>query len=156
RLHLVYALWLMDAASLERFLGELVRDRDGGAGRPAGDRPAGGIGRNRSTRDERFWRERAATLAGPVELPLRPDWRQAGPAVRHRTVTIEAPVARRLVQAAGRYALTPSMVYLAAYGVALGRLGGGVPHTLTVLYSQRALRLTGDSLGNLGNTMPLE
>ena len=145
RLHLVYALWLMDAASLGRFLAELVSD-------PVDVADAPPVVRRRSARDERFWRARAAELPDPAELPLRPDWRQAGPAVTHRLVTIDVPAADRIAKTAREHGLTPSMVYLAVYGLALGRLGGGVAHTITMLHSRR----TGTRLGNCGSTMPVE
>ncbi|MFE4975172.1 amino acid adenylation domain-containing protein [Kitasatospora sp. NPDC056651] len=154
RLHLVYALWLMDAASLEVFLAALVSDR-APASSTAGPVESGG--RDRSARDRRFWSERAAALPGPAELPLCPDWRRAGPGVGHRVLTVDAATARALAGTAREHGLTAPMVYLAVYGVALGRLGGGVPHTLTVLYSRRAGRPPApDELGNHGTTMPLE
>ncbi|MBV7697787.1 non-ribosomal peptide synthetase [Streptomyces sp. TRM70350] len=165
RLHLCYALWLMDAASLDLFLAGLVADRgttgiEGTAGTPetqaAVRAPARAGRRDRSARDRRFWRERAATLADAAELPLRPNWRQVGPGVSHRTVTVEAAVAERVAKTAREHGLTPPMVYLAAYGALLGRIGGQVAHTLTVLYSRRVHPLTYDTLGNDGTTMPLE
>jgi pyochelin synthetase len=146
RLHLVYALWLMDAASLELFLAGLVSDPP-----DVRDRPAPVPGRDRSARDERFWRAR--TFPDPAELPLRPQWRHAGRDVSHRMVTVDALSAQRIAQTANDHALTLPMVYLAAYGVAIGRLGGGVAHTVTVL---RSLRTAADALGNRGTTMPLE
>ncbi|SOD85369.1 non-ribosomal peptide synthetase [Streptomyces sp. Ag109_G2-15] len=158
RLHLVYALWLMDAASLDVFLAALVSDRaaTGTAPAPAGVSRAAGR-RDRSARDRRFWSERAAALPDPAELPLRPDWRRAGPDVTHRMLTVDAATARTLAGTAREHGLTPAMVYLAVYGVLLGRLGGGVPHTLTVLYSRRAGQPPAlDALGNHGTTMPLE
>ncbi|MFD5799403.1 condensation domain-containing protein, partial [Streptomyces diastatochromogenes] len=156
RLHLVYALWLMDAASLDVFLAALVSDRAATGTAPAGVSGAAG-GRDRSARDRRFWSERAAALPDPAELPLRPDWRHAGPDVTHRMLTVDAATACALAETAREHGLTPAMVYLAVYGVLLGRLGGGVPHTLTVLYSRRAgQRPALDALGNHGTTMPLE
>ncbi|WP_225098607.1 amino acid adenylation domain-containing protein [Streptomyces sp. CoH27] len=203
RLHLTYALWLMDAASLEVFLAALISDgtpdepangvahrtaervvpasgdglapadrrapdsgdrprtAESGAGRtgaaPGEQAPAGGAGRDRSARDRRFWAERAAGQAGPAEVPLRPEWRRAGPGVGHRTVTVAPATARVVVDAAREHGLTPALCYLAVYGVVLGLTGGGVPHTLTVLYSRRAgHRPAPDGLGNHGTTMPLE
>ncbi|MFD3534770.1 amino acid adenylation domain-containing protein [Streptomyces sp. NPDC058664] len=163
RLHLVYALWLMDAASLAVFLGELVADRGDAEPRAAGtDGPSGGAPvpgrprRDRSARDARFWRTRAAELPDPAELPLRPAWRNAGPAVSHRMVTLDAVTAARIDAYASAHALTPAMAYLAAYGVVLGRLGGGSAHTVTVLHSRRTGPVSPVSLGNQGGTMPLE
>ncbi|MFF2134891.1 amino acid adenylation domain-containing protein [Streptomyces sp. NPDC058193] len=157
RLHLVYSLWLMDAASLAVFLtglaaGEGARPRTPVAGEPAERRTR----RDRTARDERFWRERAAALPGPAELPLRPGWRRAGPRVTHRTVTLDATEARRLREHASSLGLTPAMVHLAVYGVVLGRLGGGCSHTVTVLRSLRTAAPAAAALGNLGTTMPLE
>ncbi|MFF6887115.1 amino acid adenylation domain-containing protein [Streptomyces sp. NPDC012421] len=205
RLHLVYSLWLMDAASLGVFLTELVAAGDETADRtstdaapstvpastgpapsavpastdpapsavpasghrtpsavPASPRPApaGGVRpaprRDRSARDERFWRARAAGLPDAAELPLRPAWRSAGPAVSHRVVTLAPATAARIDALASHHALTPSMVYLAAYGAVLGRLGGGSPHTVTVLHSRHTGPVVPSSLGNRGSTMPLE
>lgn len=154
RLHLVYALWLMDASALELFLVELV------AGAAAASAPTTvaprGPSRDRAARDERFWRARAAQLPAPAELPLRPEWRQAGAAVAHRVTTLEPKATEAIARVAQEHGITPSMAYLAAYGATLGRLGGGAPHTLTVLQSQRAEPLTRATLGNCGNTMPLE
>ncbi|WP_263984486.1 amino acid adenylation domain-containing protein [Streptomyces sp. HPF1205] len=151
RLHLVYALWLMDAPSLDRFLAALATDHwDGGV--PPGAAPAG---RDRSERDLRYWRERAADLPGAAELPLRPGWRHAGPAVGHRVVTLAAAEARAMTGTARRHGLTPAMAFLAVYGTVLGRYGGEGPHTLTVLYSRRPAAPAYDALGNHGGTMPL-
>lgn len=161
RLHLVYSLWLMDAASLAVFLTELVADHAGagaqGARTPAvreqtSRRPR----RDRSPRDERFWRERAAALPDPAELPLGPEWRQAGPRVTHRMVTVDATAGQRVCDRASAHGLTPAMVYLAVYGVVLGRLGGGCPHTITVLRTRQTAPPTAATLGNRGTTMPLE
>lgn len=166
RMHLVYALWLMDAASLAVFLTELAVDRDD-SGAPGGrehaataqrsrERTPARPRRNRSDRDERFWRARAASLADPAELPLRPEWRQVGPRVSHRVVTIDAATADRIDTSARAHGLTSPMVYLAVYGAVLGRLGGGSAHTVTVLHSQHPAPPRPDALGNRGNTMPLE
>ncbi|GGV01086.1 non-ribosomal peptide synthetase [Kitasatospora herbaricolor] len=156
RLHLVYALWLMDAASLGLFLAGLVRDEDETARTDAPPAARATPRRDRSERDRRFWRERAAALPDAAELPLRPDWRQAGPGVTHRMVTVEAPAAARLLRTAKAHGLTLPMVCLAAYGAVLGRLGGGTAHTVTVLHSRRTTPPAPDSLGNHGSTMPLE
>lgn len=161
RLHLVYALWMMDAAALEIFLAALV-----GAGLPeVADSPAT-MRRDRTERDERYWRARAGTLPGPVELPLRPEWRHAGRRVNHRTVRLEPAEGQRIARIAAEHGLTPATVYLAVYGIVLARLGGGVEHTITVLQSSRSVSgsnsgssgsgSTADPIGNFGTTMPLE
>lgn len=155
RLHLVYALWLMDAASLAGFLAGLVGNVPNDIS-PA-QAPTRSTHRpNRVARDERFWRSRAADLPGPAELPLRTGWRDTGPSMTHRMVTVDAHAARRIEALAATHGLTPTMVHLAVYGTVLGRLGGGAAHSVTVLYS----RVTGDAaspgFGNRGNTMPLE
>lgn len=154
RLHLVYALWLMDASSLDAFLAALLGP-SAATGTPAGRVPTEGVSARRAARDERFWRAQAADLPDPAELPLRPTWRQAGIAVSHRMATIEAPVARRIAALAAEHGLTPAMTCLAAYGVTLGRLGGGGAHTVTVLHSRRTHPVTSDTLGNHGSAMPL-
>ncbi|MFF3303612.1 amino acid adenylation domain-containing protein [Streptomyces sp. NPDC002908] len=166
RLHLVYSLWLMDAASLAAFLTGLVTD--GGAPDtescavpPAPDAAASSAAppaprRSRTARDERFWRERAASLAGPAELPLRPGWRHTGPRVSHRMVTLDPATAQRIEERAAARGLTPAMVHLAVYGTVLGRLGGGAAHTVTVLHSRRSGPAGPGGLGNHGSSMPLE
>ncbi|MFJ9055883.1 amino acid adenylation domain-containing protein [Streptomyces sp. NPDC102409] len=161
RLHLVYSLWLMDGASLAVFLTGLAAgegiDAEGEPRTPvAGEPGERRARRDRSARDERFWRERAAALPGPAELPLRPGWRRAGPRVTHRMVTVDAATARRVRDHARTHGLTPAMVHLAVYGVVLGRLGGGCPHTVTVLRSLWTAEPTATTLGNRGTTMPLE
>ena len=159
RLHLIYALWMMDAAGLEIFLAALV-----GAGLPeAADGPAA-TRRDRTERDERYWRARAGTLPGPVELPLRPEWRHAGRRVNHRTLLLDPTEGRQVARIATERGLTPATVYLAVYGTVLARLGGGVEHAITVLHSSRSVGAgsgaggssTADPIGNFGTTMPLE
>ncbi|MFF5897125.1 amino acid adenylation domain-containing protein [Streptomyces argenteolus] len=158
RLHLVYALWLMDAASLAVFLTGLVTDAALPLPVPdaAALRAAPAPRRSRTARDERFWRERAASLAGPAELPLRPGWRHTGPRVSHRMVTLDPATARRIEERATARGLTPAMVHLTVYGTVLGRLGGGLAHTVTVLHSRRSGPVVPGGLGNHGSSMPLE
>lgn len=150
RLHLIYALWMMDAAALEVFLAALVApDPPQAADAPPAPR------RDRAERDERYWRARADTLPGPAELPLRPDWRHAGRKVGHRTVVFEAAAGRQISNIAAEHGLTPAAVYLAAYGAILSRLGGGVEHTVTVLHSTRPYGAPA-AIGNFGTTVPVD
>ncbi|OIJ88629.1 hypothetical protein BIV25_36280 [Streptomyces sp. MUSC 14] len=151
RIHLVYTLWLMDAASLARFLEGLVRDVDGVA---AGPEPAPPSGRRRE-RDERYWREVAPTLPESAEVPLRPDWRHAGPAVTHRMLHLDRPVAEAITQRAGRHGLTVPMVFLAVYGALLGGVGGDQPHTITLVLSRQDPYAGAGQLGNHGTPLPV-
>lgn len=151
RLHLIYALWMMDAAALEVFLAAVAAP---GRPQPAADGPPAAR-RDRTERDERYWRGRAGTLPGPAELPLRPDWRHAGRRVGHRTVVLEPAAGRRISDIAAEYGLTPAAVYLAAYGAILSRLAGGREHTVTVLHSARPFGATA-SIGNFGTTVPVD
>jgi pyochelin synthetase len=150
RLHLIYALWMMDATALEAFLAALTAPD---SPKPAVHSPAA-PGRSRTERDERYWLARAGTLPGPAQLPLRPDWRRAGREVGHRTVVLEAEPGRRIAATAAGHGLSLATVCLTAYGIVLGRLGGGVAHTVTVLHSRRPHGATGD-LGNQGTTVPI-
>lgn len=148
--HLVYALWLLDAAALEVVLTGLVSDdRTAAPGAPVPDAPV------RRDRDVRFWTERARDLPEPAELPLRPGWRQAGPRTGHRLVTLAPSVASAFARFATEHGLSVPMAYLAAYGITLGRLGGGQAHTLTVLRSRRHGPATPTTLGNAGTAMPV-
>jgi amino acid adenylation domain-containing protein len=152
RLHLVYALWVMDAGSLDVFLAELIAEGAAVVPEPADESPAR---RDRRARDERFWRARAADLPGPAQMPLRPGWRQASGAVKHRMVALAPAVGQAIARLAQQHGVTPAMVYLAAYGFTLGRLGGGGAHAVTVWYSQRTEPPTPATVDNRGNTMPL-
>ena len=153
RLHLIYALWMMDGAALETFLATLA-----GAALPDVPESPAVRRRDRTEREERYWRARAGTLPGPVELPLRPDWRHAGRRVNHRTVLLDPVEGRRLARIAAEHDLTAATVYLAAYGAVLARFGGGVEHAITVLHSSRPVGhgAVADPIGNFGTTMPLE
>lgn len=149
RVHLSYELWLMDAVSLERFLRELMSDDS--SEESVHPVPTTVTDRRRS-RDQRFWQSVAAELPDSAELPLRPGWRQSGPAFSHRMARVDSTAARFVAETARRYGLTVASVYLAVYGTVIGNLGGGAPHTMTVLRSQRP---DGDtSLGNYGIAMP--
>ncbi|MGW1915400.1 non-ribosomal peptide synthetase [Streptomyces sp. NPDC002076] len=151
RIHLVYTLWLMDAASLARFLEGLVRDADGVAADPE---PASPTGR-RKERDERYWREVAPTLPETAEVPLRPDWRHAGRAVAHRMLHLDRPTAEAITRQANRHGLTVPMVFLTVYGALLGAVGGGRPHTLTLVLSQQDPHAGNRQLGNHGTPLPV-
>ncbi|MET7987505.1 amino acid adenylation domain-containing protein [Streptomyces sp. NPDC005281] len=151
RIHLVYALWLMDAASLARFLEGLAHDTDGVTTDPE---PAPTAGRRRE-RDERYWREVAPTLPETAEAPLRPDWRHAGRAVTHRMLHLDSRTAQAITRQANRHGLTLPMVFLTVYGTLLGALGGGRPHTLTLVLSPQDPRTGTRQLGNRGIPLPV-
>ncbi|MEV5975404.1 amino acid adenylation domain-containing protein [Streptomyces sp. NPDC052114] len=155
RLHLVYALWLMDAASLADFLAALV-DPDATALLPAAPPPAAPpTGDRRRARDERYWRDVATSLPEAAEVPLRPGWRQAGRAVCHRMLRVDATAATALAERARDRGLTLPMVFLGVYGALLGAAGGDRAHTVTVVHSQRRHVGAGSALGNFGTTVPL-
>ncbi|GHE38003.1 hypothetical protein GCM10018785_04500 [Streptomyces longispororuber] len=154
RLHVAYALWLMDAASLADFLQALA-----GGGAP-GPRPApAGVSApgttGRRARDERYWSRVAPHLPEAAEVPLRPDWRQSGRAVGHRMLHIDGASAAALADRARRHGLTLPMVFLTVYGALLGAVGGDAPHTVTLVRSRREDVGAGRELGNYGTTVPL-
>jgi amino acid adenylation domain-containing protein len=149
--HLVYTLWLMDAASLAQFLEGLVHDTE----TPTGDaEPAPPSGRRRE-RDERYWREVAPTLPESAEAPLRPDWRHAGRALTHRMLPLGRATAEAIRRRADRHGLTLPMVFLTVYGSLLGAVGGGRPHTLTVVLSRPGPDVGTRQLGNRGVPLPV-
>ncbi|MDX3228674.1 amino acid adenylation domain-containing protein [Streptomyces sp. ME19-01-6] len=156
RIHLVYALWLMDAASLNLFLRELVSPArlppppSNGAATPAPD----AVGSRRRERDERYWRAVAPTLPEAAEVPLRPGWRQAGRAITHRMLHIDEATASAIADQARRHGLTVPMFFLTVYGALLGTVGGGRSHTITLVHSQRPVGAE-QVLGNYGSPLPL-
>ncbi|MFF3419729.1 amino acid adenylation domain-containing protein [Streptomyces sp. NPDC002698] len=167
RLHLVYALWLMDAASLARFLEGLVHD----TGSDTGPGPETGTGTGTGTamvdreptpraglrreRDERYWREVAPALPETAQAPLRPDWRHAGRAVTHRMLHLGRTTAEAITRQANRHGLTLPMLFLTVYGTLLGAVGGGRPHTLTLVLSPQDPPAGTRQLGNRGIAMPV-
>ncbi|WP_179852928.1 non-ribosomal peptide synthetase [Streptomyces sp. 1331.2] len=165
RLHLVYALWLMDAASLARFLRALAGE--GIDGEPADSVPSDSVpadaeagaaqpvGRRRRERDERYWRAVAPTLPETVEAPLRPDWRHVGRAVTHRMLHLDRPTAEAVTRRAQQHGLTVPMVLLTVYGALLGSVGGGRPHTVTLVRSQQDPAAGDGRLGNHGTPLPV-
>ncbi|MFE0171806.1 amino acid adenylation domain-containing protein [Streptomyces sp. NPDC059002] len=163
RLHLVYALWLMDAASLADFLEGLVSteaEAETGAAGPtsAPADPVPALPRTtarRRERDERYWRGVAPRLPEAAEVPLRPGWRQPGRSVMHRMLLIDEASAGALAARARRHGLTLPMVFLTVYGALLGAVGGDRPHTLTLVHSQRDEAGAGQAIGNYGDTVPL-
>ncbi|MEU6587040.1 amino acid adenylation domain-containing protein [Nocardia sp. NPDC046763] len=151
RLHLVYAMWLMDGTALTRFLrGLLVPDPQPSAGLAV----TGSVLRRRDS-DETYWRTVTASLPDAAELPLRPGWRQSSRAVSHRIVRLAPEFAKPLAARARAHGLTLPMVFATLYGTMLGSLGGGRSHTVTVVRSQRPARETDGALGNFGSTLPL-
>ncbi|MFF8532102.1 AMP-binding protein [Streptomyces sp. NPDC015532] len=177
RLHLVYTLWLMDAASLARFLEGLVHDTDTGTaiGTETGtgtgtgsdsdsdsdsdsatvDRGAASRAGRRRERDERYWRAVAPALPETVQAPLRPDWRHAGRAVTHRMLHLGHATTEAITRQANRHGLTLPMVFLTVYGTLLGSVGGGRPHTLTLVLSPQDPPAGTRGLGNRGIAMPV-
>ncbi|MFB3069826.1 MAG: amino acid adenylation domain-containing protein [Gemmatimonadales bacterium] len=154
RLHIVYAMWLMDGTGLARFLTNLVSvdqiDEVEDATVAPGDSP-----RTRA-RDERYWRAIAPTLPDAAELPLRPGWRHASRAVTHSVVRIDPDTGSALAIRAREHGLTVPMVCLTVYGTLLSSMGGGRAHTVTLVQPQRRFPdHGGTTIGNFGSTLPL-
>ncbi|MEV6427997.1 amino acid adenylation domain-containing protein [Nocardia sp. NPDC051463] len=152
RIHLVFALWLMDAASLNRFLEELISsDACGGVAVEVPDPLSG----RRRERDEKYWRAAAPMLPEAAEAPLRPGWRQSSRAVTHRMLHIDATSAAAIAAGGRRHGLTVSTVFLTVYGALLGAVGGGAPHTVTIVQSRRDSDRAEHAIANYGSPMPL-
>ncbi|MFD7845079.1 amino acid adenylation domain-containing protein [Nocardia sp. NPDC059764] len=151
RIHLVYAMWLMDAASLSQFLRGLISEKPVTAVDPGWR----AVDRRRRERDENYWRAVAPTLPDAAEVPLRPGWRQSHRAITHRMLCFDAAVATRIAARGRAHGLTVPMIYLTVYGTLLGAVGGGVAHTITVLRSQRDRSGAEGAIGNYGGTAPL-
>ncbi|MFI7190285.1 non-ribosomal peptide synthetase [Nocardia nova] len=151
RLHVVYAMWLMDGASLSRFLEGLVSPDSAGT-----DPRSAAYGAEEPTRrDVRYWHRRVSDLPPAAEVPLRPGWRQSTRRMSHRLVRIRPDEANAVAVRARHHGLTVPMVYLSVYCGLLSAVGGGAAHTITVLQSQRHRFDADDALGNFGATMPL-
>ncbi|MFB7874093.1 amino acid adenylation domain-containing protein [Nocardia sp. NPDC056064] len=159
RVHLVYAMWMMDGAALQYLLAALVSpDGTGVAFDPV---PAAVAAEpsphalRRRHRDEDFWRALAATLPEAAEVPLRPGWRQSGRSVDHRMLHIDVCSASVLAEQGRRHGLTLPMIFLTVYGMLLGAVGGGRSHTVTVVRSNRRADGTDPAIGNYGSSVPM-
>lgn len=155
RLHIVYAMWLMDGMALARFLADLVSAADVHDDAVENDTSSQPYSSRTRARDERYWRAIAPTLPDAAELPLRPGWRQVGRAVSHRVVHVDPGAGIALATRAREYGLTVPMIFLAVYGTLLGSMGGGRSHTVTLVQPQRGFQDRGAALGNFGSTLPL-
>lgn len=159
RLHLVYALWLMDAASLADFLEGLVSTGAGtrvaGPGPAPSDPAPSRTTVRRRERDERYWRGVAPQLPEAAEVPLRPGWRQSSRSVTHRMLLIDEASAGAIAAEGRRHGLTLPMVFLTVYGALLGAVGGDRSHTVTLVHAARKKAGAGQALGNHGDTVPL-
>lgn len=151
RLHIVYAMWLMDGMALARFLtGLMSADPHAEIENVTSSQPD----RPRA-RDERYWRAIAPTLPDAAELPLRPGWRQAGRSVTHRVVLIDPEAGTTLATRAREHGLTVPMIFLTVYGTLLGQMGGGRSHTVTLVHRQQGFQDRIDAIGNFGSTLPV-
>ncbi|MFF5037380.1 non-ribosomal peptide synthetase [Nocardia salmonicida] len=151
RLHIVYAMWLMDGVGLARFLANLVSDDLCDESETIAPAPTD-VPR---ARDEKYWRAVAPTLPEAAELPLRPGWRHAGYTVMHRIVRIDSHTGKALATKARGHGLTLPMMFLAVYGMLLGSMSGGRAHTITLVQPQRQPQNGGSAIGNFGSTVPL-
>lgn len=158
KVHVVYAMWLMDAASLNHFLSGLVApdsNVDSMDNTPRVVVPRQRMRERERERDERYWRAVAPTLPDAAEVPLRPGWRQSSRVISHRMLHFDAVVAETISIHGRRHGLTVPMIYLTVYGALLGAAAGGASHTVTVLQSQRNRLEENDTIGNYGRTVPL-
>ncbi|TDP37668.1 non-ribosomal peptide synthetase [Nocardia ignorata] len=153
RLHIVYAMWLMDGVGLARFLTDLVAT-DHPQTPKATVAPAPPEGPR--ARDEKYWRAIATTLAEAADLPLRPGWRQAGRAVEHRIVRVDPEAGQALAATARAHGLTVPMIFLTVYGTLLGSMGGGRAHTITLVQPRHRCQDEGVAISNCGTTVPLQ
>ncbi|MEU4417926.1 non-ribosomal peptide synthetase [Nocardia salmonicida] len=152
RLHIVYAMWLMDGVGLARFLTDLVAADPQTSNATVAPAPP----EVPRARDEKYWRAIAPALPEAADLPLRPGWRQAGRAVEHRIVRIDPEAGQALAATARAHGLTVPMIFLTVYGTLMGSMGGGRAHTVTLVQPQRRFQDGGAVISNCGSTVPLQ
>ncbi|MBV8472718.1 MAG: hypothetical protein JO234_04810, partial [Hyphomicrobiales bacterium] len=168
RLHLRFALWMMDGWSFHLLLQELLTL----SADPAASLPplamsfADYVEAQRQVRQGPQWRKawdywqpRLPHFPGPPALPLT---RRLGggerPRFRHISSRLAAEEWARVVGVCAKFRLTPSLLACAVYTEVLARYAGSSHFAITVLYSGRFKHLPRASgvFGNFGTTILLE
>lgn len=168
RLHLRFALWMMDGWSFHLFLRELLAL----ASDPSAELPpiemsfvdyVDACQRARGGPDWRaawdYWKPRLSGLPGPPSLPLTQrisaDER---PSFRHLSRVLSAERWKRIVETCTTCRITPSLLACAVYAEVLSRYAGSSHFSITVLYSGRFQHLpeAENAVGNFGTTILLE
>jgi amino acid adenylation domain-containing protein len=167
RLHLRFALWIMDGWSLRVFLDEILTLADD----PEATLPPVGIpfaryvrARQEARRTPRharaldYWRNRLPSLPQAPAFPFATAVAEAGPPrFRHLHRRFAPEVWAKFSNRANEIAVTPSMALCAVYAEALARFSGVDILTLTVLHSVRPGHLpeAARTIGNFGTTVLL-
>ncbi|MFE0018239.1 amino acid adenylation domain-containing protein [Mesorhizobium sp. NPDC059054] len=168
RLHMCFALWMMDGWSFRVLLQELLTlSADPAAMLPpiemsfadyvAAQNAARQGPRRRLAWD--YWRPRLADFPGPPALPLT---RKLGeghrPRFRHVSRAFAASEWKKIVDICTRTRLTPSLLGCAVYADVLSRYAGSQHFAITLLHSGRFQHLPRSAhvFGNFGTTILLE
>lgn len=168
RLHLRFALWIMDGWSLSVFFDEVLALATNPetvlppVGMPFASFVAARQEARRSRRYERalaYWRNRLASLPAAPSFPLMTTANNVNVSrFRHLTRRLTPEVWTKFSRRAGEIGVTPSMALCAVYSEVLGRFCGADSITLTVLHSNRTGYLpdAARSIGNFGTTVLLQ
>lgn len=169
RLHLNFALWMMDGWSLHVFLKEFVELCKEGAG----DLPpiemlfSGYIAKLSEMRNSEkyaqawnYWTPRLTSFPGPPELPRKRNAMAAGgkPIFNHCSKQISAAEWQEIAKICRMKGITPNLFACAVYSEVLARYSGGTNFAISVLYSGRFKYLPAaeNVFGNFGTTILLE
>ncbi|MBN9549741.1 MAG: amino acid adenylation domain-containing protein [Alphaproteobacteria bacterium] len=168
RLHMRFALWMMDGWSFRILLRELLAlSADPAAALPpiemsfADYVEAQNAARQgpRRQRAWNYWQPRLADFPGPPALPLT---RRLGdgqrPCFRHVSRAFAAADWKKITDICARSRVTPSLLGCAAYADVLSRYAGSQHFAVTVLHSGRFQHLprSANAFGNFGTTILLE
>ena len=168
RLHMRFALWMMDGWSFRILLRELLAL----CADPAAILPpiemsfadyvqAQNAARQGPRRQKAwdYWQPRLADFPGPPALPLT---RRLGegqrPRFRHVSRAFTATEWKKIVDICARSRITPSLLGCAVYADVLSRYAGSQHFAITVLHSGRFQHLprSANVFGNFGTTILLE
>ncbi len=168
RLHMRFALWMMDGWSFHLLLREwlaLCAD-PAGALAPVEMSFADYVEAQNLVRRGPgwqaawdYWRPRLDDFPGPPSLPLtRGLSRDRHPRFRHLTRTMSAPHWTKIVEICARLRIPPSLLACAVYTEVLSRYAGSDHFAITVLSSGRFRHLpqAANTFGNFGTTILLE
>ncbi|TPK79088.1 amino acid adenylation domain-containing protein [Mesorhizobium sp. B2-4-13] len=168
RLHMRFALWMMDGWSFRILLQELLAlSADPAARLPpiemsfADYVEAQNAARQGPRRQKAwdYWQPRLADFPGPPALPLT-RWPGDGqrPRFRHVSRTFTATEWKKIVDICAKSRVTPSLLGCAVYADVLARYAGSQHFAITVLHSGRFQHLprSANVFGNFGTTILLE